>query len=216
MTRLRLAWLLAVVAAVAVLASAAIVVAAYVGRDGAERVAVADPPPRPALVVRDPASGATFAVPDRDWAVKARRVRIYYADGAGDPVAVVRGPAVFREGYCRARPRGSNRAFAGFTREPFAVWVDALAAGDGVPGGWSTGVDRSRIELADGSPARTWHAGLFLGRSGACSAGAVEVAMVQSGGVRVVLVRDDTDERGSLPREAVEPILTSLRPGGAS
>jgi hypothetical protein len=130
MTRLRVASALAVVAVLAVLAGTTVAVVSYVGRDDDrhdDRVP-ASVDPRATLAVRDPASGATFEVPAGRWAVEPRRVRVYYEDDAGDVAAVVRGPAVYRQGYCTERAAASNRAFAGFTREPFSAWVAALGS----------------------------------------------------------------------------------------
>jgi hypothetical protein len=201
MTRLRVASALAVVAVLAVLGGSAV---AWWSRDDQAGPHADDPPDM--LTVRDPATGASFVVPAGGWRVQDRSVRIYYTDARGRPVAVVRGPAVFRPGYCSARPRGSNRAFAGFTRDSFAAWVGALSAEGGQR---TTGVDRRAVELADGTPARLSRVGLFVGERGACAAAAVEVAMVEAGGVRVVLVRDDA-ERGALAGDQVEPVLRSL------
>src|ERR1700712_2177045 len=111
MTRTRLAFVLGAVAVLAVLATAAVALTTYVGDDSA------DP-----LVVRDPATGARFEVPAEGWEVRGQRSRIYYADDAGRPTAVVTGPAVFRDGYCEADPGDSNRGFAGFTRQSFGSW----------------------------------------------------------------------------------------------
>lgn len=208
MDRERVATALGVVAALAVVATSVVAVLRLSG-DEEPRAATGSGRPEPSarLVVQDPRSSATFEVPAEGWRVEGRHVRIYYTDEAGDPSAVVRGPAVYDEGYCRARPRGSNRGFAGFTREPFRAWVRGLTRGRGTR---TTGVDRRGVTLADGSSGSLTRLGLRLDRSGPCSAGGVEVAMVQAAGVRVVLVRD-TGADEALPDEAVERILTSLR-----
>jgi hypothetical protein len=122
--RRRLALVLAAAAGVAVLATGALAAATYVGDD---------PPADEPLVVRDPASGAAFEVPAAGWEVRGARSRIYYADRQGRPSVAVPGPAVFRDGYCAEQPGDSNRGFAGFTRQPFEDWVDAVGGGGG---GW--------------------------------------------------------------------------------
>ena len=202
MTRTRVATVLGVVAVLTVVATGVVALATYPRGP--------DPEPR---VVADPRTGAWFEVPAGDgWTLKDRRVRVYYVDRRGRPAAVVRGPAVFRDGYCAQRPEGSNRAFAGFTRQGLRAWLAAVAGSEGRPGGWSTGVDTERVVLADGSTAELSRSALFLGPRGRCSAAGVEVAMVRSAGVRVVLVRD-TGESGTLDDEEVEQVLTSLRLG---
>lgn len=209
MTRLRIAQALAVVAALVVLGTAALAVLRWPGDEGAGAGpggAALDPP---ALVVRDPGTGATFEVAGGDWRVQDRAVRIYYEDGAGQPVAVVRGPAVFRPGYCPARPDDSNRGFAGFTRQGFRAWVGGITQGRGT---WTTGTSHERVRLADGTMGRLTRLGLALDRGGPCVALGVEVAMVEAGDVRVVLVRD-TNVDDELPNDDVAEILTSLRPG---
>jgi hypothetical protein len=208
-SRRELARALGVVAVLALLVSGAVATAAYVGRDDDHpEAAAAAPEP---LVVRDPGSGATFAVPgDGDWTVQAPAARVYYADEQGRPAAVVRGPAVFRDGYCTRRPEGSNRGFAGFTREDFDTWVDALRTSTDSKGVWTTGVDRESVRLADGSSARLYRSAVFLGGGGPCLADGVEIAMVEAGEVRLVLVRD-TDAPGTLEREDADAVLTSLR-----
>jgi hypothetical protein len=204
MDRLRTAQLLAVLATLAVLGTSALAVAHRVDRHGD---AVSGPEDEhPGLVVRDPRTGARFEVPGAGWRVRGRAVRIYYADEAGRPVAVVRGPAVFRAGYCAGQPNGSNRGFAGFTRQRFQAWVGGITQGRGT---WTTGVDHERVELPDGTTGRLSRVGLALGRGGPCAAPRVEVAMVEAGDVRVVLVRDTTVD-DELPDADVERILASL------
>jgi hypothetical protein len=206
MNRLRVARLLAVVATLAVLGTAGIAVAQWTGDD-------TDPPTgRPGsesapLVVRDPRTGATFEVPGALWRVEDPEVRIYYTDDADRPVAVVRGPAVFRPGYCAAAPQDSNHGFAGFTRQGFRSWVRGITQGSGT---WTTGTSHERIELADGTTGRLTRLGLALDRGGPCAAAGVEVAMLEAGPVRLVLVRD-TGVEGELPDDDVEEILRSLR-----
>lgn len=214
MTRLRIAQLLAVVAALAVLGTATLAAVTVVGSPGEEpeaEVRTGTPgAARPApLVVRDPGTGARFEVPGEDWRVQDRAVRIYYEDAAGHPLAVVRGPAVFRPGYCAARPDDSNRGFAGFTRQRLRSWLAGLTP-DG--GAWAAGVDHERTRLADGTRARVSRASVFLGDRGPCAAQAVEVAMVEAGDVRVVVV-SDWGAPGTLTRDEVDAVLASLRAG---
>ncbi|HYF72914.1 MAG TPA: hypothetical protein VD864_08830 [Nocardioides sp.] len=201
MTRLRIAQVLAVLAALAVLGTAGVALAQW-GGDDADR-----PPDRPPgepapLVVRDPRTGATVEVPGSGWRVEDRRVRIYYTDEAGRPVAVVRGPAVFRPGYCAADPASSNRGFVGFTRQPFEAWVGALGSPEGET------VDR--VTLAGGTRAQLRWARVDQAAPGPCAAPQVYVAMVRAGDVRVVLVAD-SGTPGTLPEEQVEAILAGVR-----
>ncbi len=203
MTRVRIAQVLAVLAALAVLGTG--VLAAAVGRgEGDDHDAGPERPggqPAP-LVVDDPRTGATFEVPAAGWRVEDRAVRVFYTDDAGQPVAVVRGPAVFHPGYCAARPKGSNRGFAGFTRQDFDAWVGAL-------GRASSGA-ASRVALADGTAASLRWARVDLATTGPCAAPEAYVAMVRAGDVRVVLVAD-AGAPGTLPEQQVEAILRSLR-----
>lgn len=198
MTRRRLALVLAVVAVVAVLATAALAAVTYLP-DG-------EGPGAAPLVVTDPESGASFRVPAPDWEVRGARSRIYYADERGRPVAVVRGPAVYRDGYCAARPGDSNRGFAGFTRHSFGAWLGALGGGSGA---WTTRDRPERVVLADGSPGTLRWRGL-LGGAGECAAPGIEVAMLRAGDVRVVLVADSGAE-GTLAHADVRRILLTLR-----
>lgn len=221
MTRLRIAQLLAVVAALAVLGTAALAAVTAVRSPGeadagtgpGAGVEIGAGPSAAAgpavLVVRDPRTGARFEVPGADWRVLDRAVRIYYEDDAGRPVAVVRGPAVFRSGYCAARPDDSNRGFAGFTRQRLRSWLTGLTP-DG--GAWTAGVDHERTRLADGTPARLSRTSVFLGDRGPCGARAVEVAMVEADDVRLVVV-SDWGEPGTLTRDEVDAVLASLRAG---
>lgn len=200
MTRVRIAQVLAVLAALSVLGTGTVAATRWAGDDDV-RPADATQPPSP-LRVRDPRTGASFEVPAVGWRVEDRQVRIYYTDRAGHPVAVVRGPAVFRSGYCAARPDGSNRAFAGFTRQDFDTWVDAL--------GRELVRTGSQVRLADGTEAALSWARVDPGPDGPCAAPEVYVAMVRAGAVRAVLVAD-TRARGTLPERQVEDVLTSLR-----
>lgn len=205
MTRVRIAQVLAVLAALSVLGTGTVAAIRWAGDDDA-RPGDATAPPAP-LSIRDPRTGATLEVPGTEWRVADREVRIYYADEAGRPLAVVRGPALYRPGYCAADPENSNRGFVGFTRQGFDDWVDGVVQGRST---WSTGVSHERVRLADGTRARLSWVGLALDRGGPCSAPGVEVAMAETRGVRVVLVRDTTVD-DELPHDQVEEILASLR-----
>jgi hypothetical protein len=205
MRRERFAIVLGVVAVLAVLGTAAVAIGSYVDRDAGR-----EPDPvheAGTLTVGDPATGASFEVPSGRWQVEDRSVRIYYADDQDRPVAVVRGPAVYRAGYCAEQPKGSHRAFAGFTRDSFEAWVRGVTGGDPAV---STGTSREQVTLADGTSATLTRTALFLTEDeDPCTAGAVEIVMVRAGGVRVVLVRDDLED-GGLPHEDVEAVLTTL------
>ncbi len=193
MTRVRLAVVLAVVAALAVLATAAVAVATYLRED--EQASPVGP-----LVVTDPASGASFEVPGEGWRVRDAAERISYGE------ASVSGPAVLDEGYCRTRPEGSFRAMAGFTDESFDAWVDGVIGGESAV---STGTTRRRIALAGGEAAQLAHVGLLLGKGG-CSQGAVDLAMVRAGGVRVVVVADTDGSPGTLGHDELDEIAATL------
>lgn len=211
MLRLRVAAVLGVVAVLALVVAIGAALAAWVrGLDGEPASPRGETPP--ALVVPDPASAATVRVPAHGWQLKGPAVRVYYADGRGRPAALVRGPAVLRAGYCAAHPRGSYRAFVGFTRQSFDTWTSALARSDGHTGGWTAAVQHRRVRLVDGTTARLSRSSLSLGAGrGPCSAPGVEVAMVEAADVRVVLVRDVPAGDGG--GDQVEEILTSLRLG---
>jgi hypothetical protein len=203
MTRNRFALVLGAVAVLAMLATVALAVATYVGDD--DPPPVAEPLVGP-LVVRDPASGASFEVPGEDWEVRGPRSRIYYEDDRGRPTAAVAGAAVYRDGYCDEQPGDSNRGFAGFTDQPFDTWLESLTDGGGT---WSTGKSREEVVLADGTTGTLrWIA--LLGGEGACTPAGIEAAMVQAGDVRVVLVAD-SDEAGTLSHDDVRRILLTLR-----
>lgn len=206
MTRLRIAQALAVLASLALLGAGGVAATQWAGRDDgpSSRREAEEPAP---LLVRDPRTGAELEVPGTDWRVEDPAVRIYYSDEAGRPVAVVRGPAVFRSGYCEADPKDSNRGFVGFTRQPFRAWVGGITQGRST---WSTGVAHERVRLVGGSTARLSWVGLALDRGGPCAAPGVEVAMIEAGDVRLVLV-SDTAVDDELPHDDVEAILTSLR-----
>ena len=205
MTRVRIAQVLAVLAALSVLGTGVVAAGQRSDEEDARPGGQAEAPAP--LSVRDPRTGATVEVPAGGWRVAGPAVRIYYADDTGRPTAVVRGPAIYRSGYCAADPKDSNRAFVGFTRQRFDDWVDGVVDGRST---WSTGVSHERVRLTDGTRGRLSWVGLALDRGGPCSAPGVEVAMVEAHGVRVVLVRDTTVD-DELPHDEVEEILASLR-----
>ena len=158
-------------------------------------------------MVADPVTGARLRGARRAW-------RGPRADGAGSTTRTTaggrspssRGPAVFRDGYCAEQPGDSNRGFAGFTEQTFEAWLEGLTAGRGA---WTTGEAREEVELADGTRATLRWAGL-MGDEGTCAATGIEVAMVQAGDVRVVLVADSGDE-DTLTHDDVRRILLTLR-----
>jgi hypothetical protein len=183
MTRNRVATVLGAVAVLCVLATAAVAMT-HAGKDEPDR--------RPAtLTVTDGAS--SFEVPAEGWRVEDPSVRVFYADDHGRPVAVVRGPAVYRAGYCG---KGSNQAFAGFTRQALEAWSGSL----GVAGA----VDRESVVLADGTAGTVLRAAVDVDAEGSCGASQVEVSMIEAHGVRVVLVQD----AGALPDD---DLLLSLQ-----
>ena len=81
MTRVRIAQVLAVLAALSVLGTGTVAAIRWAGDDRA-RPGDATEPPAP-LSVRDPRTGAAFEVPAAEWRVSDREVRIYYADEEG-------------------------------------------------------------------------------------------------------------------------------------
>ncbi len=193
MSRTRLAVLLALLAGACLLVTGGLAVATYVGGD--------DPPPaaRP-VVVTDPGSGARFAVP-HGWRRTGARHRVSYG------AASVQGPALLAAGYCRKDPDGSFRALAGFTDATFDVWVEGVRGGRAA---WSSGVSRRRVTLADGTRAVLAHTSLLLPQD-ACSSGGVDLAMVEAGGVRVVVVADTGDDRGALDPAELDEIARTLQ-----
>lgn len=193
MTRVRFAVVLAVVAGLAVLGTAALAVTTYLRDDGSE----AGRPAR--LLVTDATSGATLRLPAGDWSLRGAGRRISYGDAHLD------GPAVLDEGYCRARPEGSFRAVVGFTDQTFDVWRAAVTGGSPTI---STGTSTEDVVLADGTPATYRWTGL-MGSGGACAASGIELAMVRAGDVRAVLVADSRDE-GTLSHGDVRQILLAL------
>ncbi|WP_243058810.1 hypothetical protein [Nocardioides sp. SR21] len=188
MSRARVATLLGVVAVLCVVATAAVAMST---RD--------ESAPEPAMLTVSRA-GSSFQVPAEDWKVEDPAVRVFYTDEEGRPVAVVRGPAVYRAGYCG---KGSNQGFAGFTRHPLEAWVDAL----GEP--HSSGAQE--VTLGDGAEARLEWARVAQPAGDRCAAAEVHVAMVRTDAVRVVLVAD-AGEPGALDDAAVRSILRSLSP----
>ncbi|MFC7494614.1 MULTISPECIES: hypothetical protein [unclassified Nocardioides] len=190
MTRTRLAAVLGVVAVLAVVATGAIAVAT---RDGDE------PGRAGSVVVTDPESGASFQVPGMGWRLRAADSRISYG-----PVHVD-GPALLDEGYCKAQPKGSFRALAGFTDQSFDAWVSGVMGGAPTV---STGTSAEDVVLADGTPATFRWTGL-LGPEGPCAASGIEVAMIRAGDVRAVVVADSGDA-GTLSPEKVPEILLTL------
>ena len=177
MSRTRLATVLGVVAVLCVLTTAAM---AVTHDDGEPE------PDRAVLTVAQ--GGASFQVPAEGWKVEDPSVRVFYADGHGRPVAVVHGPAVYRAGYCG---KGSNQAFAGFTRQGLDAWTGSL--GEAGP------VDRESVVLEDGTAATVLRVVVDVDSESACSAAQAEVSMVEADGVRVVLVQD----AGALPDDDV-------------
>jgi hypothetical protein len=195
MTRTRVAIVLGVVAVLAVLGTAAVAISRYDDDPGRVPTSV---DPAGVLTVRDPATGASFEVPAAGWRVEGPAVRIYYTDDHDRPIAEVRGPAVYRAGYCG---KGSNRAFAGFTHQGLDAWARGVTGADGFASS-----DGEEVTLVDGSPGRLTRVELTAEGGGPCVARDVEIAMVEAGGASVVLVHDV----GALPDDVVEQVLLSL------
>lgn len=196
MARTRLAVVLGVAAALAVMATAVL----YVRHD--------DPTvARSSLWVVDPDTGARLEVPAAGWRVRRPEQRIFYEDARGRPVAEVRGPAVYREGYCEADPEGSYRGFAGFTGQAWDAWLAGLTGGGGA---WTTGVGREAVTLADGTRATVRWTGLRAAASEPCPTSGVMLAMLRVGDVRAVVVAD-APEVDSLTPDDVVRMLATLR-----
>ena len=157
-------------------------------------------------MVTDPGTGARLRGARRDWEVRGRRSRIYYEDDRGRPIAVVTRAGGLPGRLLRRAAGRLQPGFAGFTQQTFAAWLEGLTAGRGA---WTTGESREEVELADGTRATLRWAGL-MGDEGTCAATGIEVAMVQAGDVRVVLVADSGDE-DTLTHDDVRRILITLR-----
>lgn len=194
MTALRaFAWVLGVVAALAVVGTSAA-----------------------ALVVRDPAplvlrsAGARVDVPADGWKLMTKD-GVGYADRSGRPAVSVPTPAVYAAGWC-AEDRTMTHAFVGFVdrggRTPAAIardWGRAITL-DRVTGkrvgpvtvdhALSGGVDRADADLR--VPA------------GPCNPPREHLTVVAAGDQALVLVRD-LDVDGALSERAAEDILDSLR-----
>lgn len=188
MTRARVALVLGVAAALAVVVTAGVAVATYL-RD--------DPAVTGPLVVTDPTSGARFEVPAAGWRVRDPDERISYGEASSS------GPAVLDEGYCRTRPEGSFRAMAGFTKQDFDTWLSGLAGGEEL---LSSGREQQAVTLSDGTPA-TLRRISVLGDAGPCSAPGFELAMLRADDVRAVIVRDID---ATLAHDDVSRILLTL------
>lgn len=180
MDRTRVATALAVVAVLCVLATAAVAVTRDPGSD-----TTVDPDPAMLTVA---GGGSSFEVPAEGWRVEDPSVRVFYADDNGRPVAVVHGPAVYRAGYCG---KGSNQAFAGFTRQGLDAWTDSL--------GEAGRVEREAVVLEDGTAATVQRVVVDVDSDAPCSAAQAEVSMIEADGVRAVLVQD----AGALPDDDV-------------
>ena len=187
MTRARVAVALAVVAALCLVGTAWVAVATYADRDSMLQVT---------RVVRDPGTGATFEVPREGWRVRRPDAPVSYG------AAALAGAALFRPGYCRADPRGSFRAVAGVTEQDLPTWVRAV-------GGAASRTTRVATRLAGGTPATLGRASLRL-PADRCSAGRVELTMVEAGDVRL-LVLADAGGSGTLTRAGAERIARSLQ-----
>jgi len=232
MTLSRLASGLAVLAALAVLGTTVTAVAAYTHRDEADPVTGVPAGPRPGHAFAGGrflrGGGARVEVPARaaGWTRQGRDVVVYYVDRRGDPAVGVRGPAVFRDGYCARRPGGSNRGFVGFARPATGVsvraantalgrrWVRAVALdGDLRTSSPHTPLRTRPLTLADGTTAVRSTSRIRVADRGPCGAPVVVVTLVSVGtGGRVatlVMVRD-AGVPGALADGRADRILGTL------
>ena len=232
MTLSRLASGLAVLAALAVLGTTVTSVAAYTHRDEADPVTGVPAGPRPGHAFAGGrflrGGGARVEVPARaaGWTRQGRDVVVYYVDRRGDPAVGVRGPAVFRDGYCARRPGGSNRGFVGFARPATGVsvraantalgrrWVRAVALdGDLRTSSPHTPLRTRPLTLADGTTAVRSTSRIRVADRGPCGAPVVVVTLVSVGtGGRVatlVMVRD-AGVPGALADGRADRILGTL------
>lgn len=237
LARDRLATVLAVLAVVGVLGTAAATVTAYAqrGGDGSPAVESADPGSPSAEAgkhvfdagqfVGDRGDNATFEVPSKvdGWTVQGRDTVIYYVDHEGKPSVGVEGAAVFRAGYCRTRPAGSNRGFAGFTRSATGVrtreantglsrdWVAAVALNEDLTtSSPHTPLRTKKVTLADGTPAIRSTSRITVTDRGPCDSAAVELAMLSfdtGAGVANLVLVHDADAPGTLSDELADRIL---------
>jgi len=228
----RLASGLAVLAALAVLGTTVTSVAAYTHRDEADPVTGVPAGPRPGHAFAGGrflrGGGARVEVPARaaGWTRQGRDVVVYYVDRRGDPAVGVRGPAVFRDGYCARRPGGSNRGFVGFARPATGVsvraantalgrrWVRAVALdGDLRTSSPHTPLRTRPLTLADGTTAVRSTSRIRVADRGPCGAPVVVVTLVSVGtGGRVatlVMVRD-AGVPGALADGRADRILGTL------
>ena len=181
-----LAWVLGVVAALAVVGTSAT-----------------------ALVVRDPAplalhgAGVRARIPAQHWRIAPGDYAIAYPGGLQ-----VLGPAVYREGWCDALPT-SSRAFAGFVaragRSPRAIAEQ-----------WGAAITRDRIAGRAVGPVEVETTGArradadLLVPEGPCNPPREHLTVVTMGDQALVLVRD-LDVDGALPADDAEAIVGSLR-----
>lgn len=232
MTLSRLASGLAVLAVLAVLGTTVTAVAAYTHRDDAGPVAAAPAGPRPGHAfaggrfLRGGGARVEVPAPADGWTRKGGDVVVYYVDRRGDPAVGVRGPAVFRDGYCARRPGGSNRGFVGFARPATGVsvraantalgrrWVRAVALdGDLRTSSPHTPLRTRPLTLADGTPAVRSTSRIRVADRRPCGAPEVVVTLVsvETGGrvATVVMVRD-AGVHGALSNGLADRILGTL------
>ena len=235
MTLSRLATGLAVLAVLAVLGTTVAAVAAYTHRDAGPAAGAAPAPPRPGPAfaggrfLRGGGARVEVPAPADGWTRMGGDVVVYYVDRRGDPAVGVRGPAVFRDGYCARRPGGSNRGFVGFARATSGVsvraantalgrrWVRAVALdGDLRTSSPHTPLRTRPLTLADGTTAVRSTSWIRVADRGPCGAPEVVVTLVSVGtGRRVatlVMVRD-AGVRGALPAGLADRILGTLTAG---
>ncbi|HEU4810759.1 MAG TPA: hypothetical protein VFT00_01335 [Nocardioides sp.] len=222
--RLRLASALGVFAALAVLGATAVTVSAYTRHESAptspgHALAGGQHVTRGAVVLE---------VPARDWTLEGEDTVLYYLDRSGRPGVGVAGPAVFRVGFCRREPDGSNRGFIGVAGSTpgsavraanVAVardWAAAVALGaDLQTSGPRTRLRTAPVTLDDGTRAVWTSALVTVPDPVRCEAPAVDLTLLSfatAGTVtHVVLVRD-AGVPGTLPDAAAERILRTVHP----
>ncbi|MEX0426714.1 hypothetical protein AB3X52_03705 [Nocardioides sp. DS6] len=180
------AWVLGIVAALAVVGTSA------------AAVVLRDPDP---LVLRG--AGVRATVPDEDWRIAPPDYTIEYAAGVG-----VLGPAVYREDWCAAAAH-SSRAFAGFVdREGRTARQIAQR--------WGVAITRDRIDGSSVGPVTVVASGPGRADAdlrvptGPCNPPREHLTVVADGDQALILVRD-IDVEGALPTSKAEAVLASLR-----
>lgn len=189
----RLAWVLGILAALAVAGTSA---AAVVEGRGSG-----------ILTVR--AGGESVSMPADGWRTEPRSVG--YVDASGHPLVGIAGGAVYDVGWCSA-DRSYNHAIVGFVpRSGRTVGAIARDWGAAITLDNSTGKQVGPVRLIPTGSDRV-DADL-TSPPGACNPPRVHLTVVRAGSLALVLVRD-RDLDGVLGERSAERILDSLASSG--